>query len=439
MISRRIIVNVLTFIVLGSVLTYWVIDTYLGVGFGAEPFETVLAEFEESPGLRPDYQVSYLGHDVGLIGPVTLEGDRVVVELRLNVGEELPQAVTAAVRRRSAVGEPYVNLEPKPGTDPGQGPRLGDGDRIPIEDTSVPLSYEEVFAAVDNLLSAVNPEHAGTLVRELAAGLEGTSETFRSFLVDVEDITSSFAENRDELQALTDELTALTRTFASQAGPIGSSIDSLDDVTETLASSRELLVKLTEETPALTTRLADLFSDSRDELSCVIDVLADVGLELGDDESAEQLEDVFNDTQLLLDILADVESIQPDGSWLRVKFFFNDSSGNPTNVHSPSKPFPEPPAPQQCDVDISEVPGLHAAAASAGDAEVSAPAGERSDSPVAPDERSPDEEVEELASSESPFAPSVINPLLALPLLALIVLVAFWRPWRLLGIGRTDG
>lgn len=438
MISRRVIINVLTFVVLGGILTYWVIATYLGVGFGEEPFETVHAEFEESPGLRPDFQVSYLGHDVGLIGPVTLDGQQVIVELRINVGEELPEAVTAAVRRRSAVGEPYVNLEPKAGTDPTQGPRLSEGDRIPIADTSVPLSYEEVFAAVDNLLSAVNPDDAGTLVRELAAGLEGTAGTFRQLLIDVEDITSSFAENRDELQDLTNQLTQLTRTFASQSGAIGTAIDSVDVVAETLVNSRDNLIRLTDETPALAHRIADLFAESRGDLGCVIQVLSAVGLELGDDESAAHLDDVFNDTALLLDILADVESIQPDGSWLRVNFFFNDGSGPESVVFAEPRPYPVTPGPQQCEHTPSATTGLYGANTGAGQPGALARLGDREDQPIAPDQRNPRPEDVIEASSQTPFAPTVINPLLALPLLAVIVLLAAWRPWKRLGLGGTD-
>jgi len=435
MISRRVIINVITFVLLGGILTYWVIGTYLGVGFGAREVEIVYAEFEESPGLRPDFQVSYLGHDVGLIGPVALEAGKVIVELHLNVGEELPEAVTAAVRRRSAVGEPYVNLEPKDGTDPKQGPRLSAGDRIAIDDTSIPLSYEQVFAAVDNLLSAVNPQDAAILVRELAAGLEGTSDTFRRFLVDVEDITSSFAQNRDELEALTNELTALTRTFASQSGAIGTSIDSVDQLADTLLNSRDDLVELTDKTPDLAQKIANLFSETRADLGCVIRVLADVGVELGDEESAGQLDDVFNDTARLLDILADVDSTQPDGTWLRVKFFFNDGSGNAAEQYSQPMPYPDLPGPQQCEYTPSAVAGPYASELGGRDAGQLGPLEERSEQLVPPDARTPRKEGPLPVSSETPFAPSVINPLLALPLLALIVLVAAWRPWRLIGIG----
>lgn len=436
MISRRIIVNVVVFVVLGAILTFWVISTYIEVGFASRDVEVVYAEFEESPGLRADYQVSYLGHDVGLIGPITLETGKVTVEMHLNVGEDLPQAVTAAVRRRSAVGEPYINLEPKEGTDPHGGPRLSAGDVIPVEDTSVPLSYEEVFSAVDNLLSAVDPEATGTLVRELAAGVEGTSQTFRKLLIDVEDITSSFSEERDTLEGLTDELTALTSTIAGRAGAIGTSIDSVDLLAATLLDSRDELLRLTQETPPLVNSIADLFAESRSDLTCAIQVLATVGLELGDEESAALLDDVFQDTTRIIEILDDVESHQPDGTWLRVKFHFNDPSGTPSVQYQEPIPFPVIPGPQVCDFPISQTAGPYDIEGAPGTGLGELVPGVAPDGPVRPDERDPSEAPDELASSETPFAPSVINPLLALPVLALVVLLAVWRPWRLLGAGR---
>lgn len=440
MISRRVVVNVIVFVILGAILTFWVVATYIEVGFASRDVEVVYAEFEESPGLREDFQVSYLGHDVGLIGPVTLETGKVIVELHLNVGEELPQAVTAAVRRRSAVGEPYVNLEPKEGTDPDSGPRLSAGDVIEMEDTSVPLSYEEVFAAVDNLLSAVDPDDAGTVVRELAAGVEGTAPVFRQLLIDIEDITSTFSEERDTLEGLTDELTELTSTIASRSGQIGTSIDSVDLLTETLLNSRDDLVRLTDETPDLVTSLADLFADTRSDLTCAIQVLANVGVELGDEESAALLDDVFQDTTKIIEILDQVESHQPDGTWLRVKFEFADGSGNPATQYEEPLPFPAVPGPQICDFPISATRGPYELVADSGVPGALDPLVEPSDDPVRPDERDPKPEDPTLASTENPFEPSVINPLLALPILALVVLLAVWRPWRLIGAGEeSDG
>jgi hypothetical protein len=252
-------------------------------------------------------------------------------------------------------------------------------------------------------------------------------------LIDVEDITSSFAEERDTLEELTNELTALTSTFASRSGAIGTSIDSVDLLSATLLDSRDELLRLTDKTPALVNSIADLFAGSRSDLTCAIQVLATVGLELGDEESAALLDDVFQDTTRILEILDDVESHQPDGSWLRVKFHFNDGSETPSVQYSEPLPYPNVPGPQVCEFPVSRTAGLYDPEVAPGTAVGGSLPPEPSDQPVPPNERDPRPEPGQVASSENPFSPSVINPLLALPILGLIVLLAVWRPWRLIG------
>jgi phospholipid/cholesterol/gamma-HCH transport system substrate-binding protein len=109
--NRRIAVNLAAFGLLFAVLAVWAVRNVLHLQLIDKPY-TVVAEFERSPGLRRDVEVAYLGTRIGTIGSVSLQPGHVEVTLRIDRGVELPADVTAAVRRKSAVGEPYVDLAP---------------------------------------------------------------------------------------------------------------------------------------------------------------------------------------------------------------------------------------------------------------------------------------------------------------------------------------
>ena len=71
---------------------------------------TVTADFATSPGLHGDLEVTHLGVRVGEVGSVRLRGDHVAVSLKLDRDARVPADVGARVLRKSAIGEPYIDL-----------------------------------------------------------------------------------------------------------------------------------------------------------------------------------------------------------------------------------------------------------------------------------------------------------------------------------------
>ena len=103
--NRRIVVNLSVFGLLFLVLMYWAFTNVIQLNAVERPY-AVTAEFTTSPGLHPGYAVTYLGVQVGRIGSVSLSQSHVDAVLEIDRGTSLPADLTAAVRRKSAVGEP---------------------------------------------------------------------------------------------------------------------------------------------------------------------------------------------------------------------------------------------------------------------------------------------------------------------------------------------
>src|SRR5581483_6190557 len=104
MLPRRIYLNLAAFALLFVVLAAWAAINVIRPDILRDTYR-VQARFAEATGLRPGVEVTFRGVRVGDVAGVDLEIDS---------RHQLPLDATAAVRRRSAVGEPYVAIDPPP-------------------------------------------------------------------------------------------------------------------------------------------------------------------------------------------------------------------------------------------------------------------------------------------------------------------------------------
>ena len=74
---------------------------------------TVSASFAESGGIFTGAEVTYRGQPVGRVGKLTLLNDGVNVDLDIDKKTKIPSDLLAVVANRSAIGEQYVDLQPR--------------------------------------------------------------------------------------------------------------------------------------------------------------------------------------------------------------------------------------------------------------------------------------------------------------------------------------
>jgi phospholipid/cholesterol/gamma-HCH transport system substrate-binding protein len=80
--------------------------------------------------------------------------------------------VSAAVHSRSAVGEQFLELTPKPDT-PANASMLRDGDVIPIGNTQIPADIGHLLDATNRALKAIPPDNLRTVVDEADKAVGG--------------------------------------------------------------------------------------------------------------------------------------------------------------------------------------------------------------------------------------------------------------------------
>lgn len=270
--TRRIRVNLAVFALLGLILTVWAVRNVLGFDPFSRPYR-LSAQFSDSRGLQPGFDVTYLGVAIGKIHSVRLDGGKVVVRLAIDKGERVPQGVTATAALKSAIGEPYVDLEPAAGR--AGAPPMRPGDVIPLSRTSVSESYGDLFASVTKAVNGLHPDNLRIVTRELAQGLDGRGDTLRLTVDGASQLARTFAGNTATLDSLITDLGSLTGVLAGKRADLAAGISATADLTSSLADVEDSLVQIRETAPDLLTRTAKVLRESRPAAQCMLGALND--------------------------------------------------------------------------------------------------------------------------------------------------------------------
>lgn len=192
MITRRTKVQLLVFAVI----------TLLGVSYvGARYAQldrllldrtyTVVAHYDESGGIFAGAEVTYRGVGVGAVERMVLTEDGVDVHLRIEEEHDrIPNDTVALVGNRSAVGEQYVELQPR--TD--EGPFLADGSEIEEDDTQIPISTTTLLTNLSNTVTSIDRQALRTTIFELGTAFEGTGQSLQRII----DTGNSFIETAND-------------------------------------------------------------------------------------------------------------------------------------------------------------------------------------------------------------------------------------------------
>lgn len=354
MLGGRIYLNIAAFFVLFAVLSVWAVQNVLRPAWLADTYE-VEANFTDATGLRTGVEVTYRGMRVGSVGKVSLASESATVRLDIDADRELPLESTATIRRRSAVGEPYVAIdppaEPTGSTIPTDGTHVLD-----VESTTTALAYGELFDAADELLASVDPDALDTVVGELANALRGRGDELHDVLGRTAEVTSTLAAGGDELDRLAVELTALTGVLADKATTIADSTDDLGLLVDSLAASADDVNTLLDSTPRLAGRVDDLLETSYSDIGCGLAATGRISEVAGDDRTIAQIVRLLRASQTAAVVIPKAVLDGPDGRYLSGTFGF--APGEPVE-YSEFQTFEEPRDVAGCDpAPVPEVGGL---------------------------------------------------------------------------------
>ena len=253
---------------------------YLGVGGSLlDRTYTAYVELPDSGGAFTNSEVTYRGVTVGRVGPIRLVQNGVRIEMELDKGAKIPRDTLAVVANRSAVGEQYIDLQPRS----DQGPFLDEGTphTIPAGNTRIPVKTSDLLLNVDKTVASVDPENLRTIVDELDEAFNGTGPALQTIIDEggklIQDMDENFETTADlldnskivlntqrdkgtSIKTFARELAALTDTIRENDGNIRETIDAagpaaaeVDDLIDNVSDDLPvLLANLTSTTQMLT-------------------------------------------------------------------------------------------------------------------------------------------------------------------------------------------
>ena len=427
--NRRVAVNLTVFALLGAVLAYWAVGNVLQIDLVDRPY-TITADFESSPGLQPGFDVGYLGTPIGRVRAVTLDDGGVSVTLAIDKGRHVPEGSSLAVRRKSAIGEPYVDVVP-PDDASTDGPFLEAGAHIPRERTSTPLAYAELFDALDDLVSAVPRQDLDTLLHELAVGLDGRSEDLRRLITGSSDALATFADHSELIEEFTANMADLVGTLSDHREALGRGLDNAAEVTGGLAEANADLERVLVEGDSLANRTADLLAASKPAVSCVLGDLGELAVRLGRPDLLGAIQELLATGPAAAQVFTDsgqggVVANEDDGPYIRAIPPLNVGGDDPVPVYDEVQQLPEVPAVAACpDLDPVPAPAPEGSPTEA----ATGVGGVTGDSPAV-DPGAPEAAAREPASSQQADDRSRFNPFVLVLALLTMALLAAVRPWR---------
>ncbi|MCW2813234.1 MAG: mlaD 1 [Nocardioides sp.] len=275
MITRRTKVQLLIFVII----------TLLGVSYVGARYARldekvrdtsyeVTAHFSESGGIFAGAEVTYRGVGIGTVERMELTRDGVDVVLKIDdKWDDIPADTVAAVGNRSAVGEQFVDLQPKV----DDGPQLEDGSEIALVDTRTPIATETLLSDLATTVSSVDQDALRTTVSELGTAFDGTGDDLQTII----DTGNSFIETADANFDITTKLiedgnTVLNTQIDSQSD-LRTFADQLAKFSGTLADSDQDLRDVIDNGSFAANQLQSFLEQNRIELGSLLNNLRTTG------------------------------------------------------------------------------------------------------------------------------------------------------------------
>jgi phospholipid/cholesterol/gamma-HCH transport system substrate-binding protein len=234
----------------------------------------VHAQFAQSGGIFTGAEVTYRGVRVGQVSDMKLTRDGVDVVLSIDKGEKtIPVDTLALVGNKSAVGEQYVDLEPR--TD--KGPYLKDGSEITTANTEVPKSTTQVLTSVDEFVNSVPNDKLRTVVSELGAGFKDSGDDLARIIDTSDTFIEAANQNFDVTTALIRDSNTVLRTQSDKGSAIRSFAQNLALFSGVVADNDKSLRALIDNGSATANELRTFLEQNQVDLGGLINNLVTTG------------------------------------------------------------------------------------------------------------------------------------------------------------------
>jgi len=234
----------------------------------------VVAHFQESGGIFKGAEVDWRGISIGRVTDMSVTNEGVDVQLSIQKKyDRIPADTIAVVANRSAVGEQYVDLQPKV----DNGPYLDGNSEIAPDDTRVPIATSKLLTDISDTVTSVDQDSLRSVVHEFGTAFDGTGPELARII----DTSNSFIEtanaNFDITTALIKDSNTVLQTQVDSESAIRSFSRNLSLFTGTVAGSDKDLRLLIDSGSATANQLRSFLEDNKIDLAELINELVTTG------------------------------------------------------------------------------------------------------------------------------------------------------------------
>ena len=233
----------------------------------------VSADLADSGGIFQGSEATYRGVTVGKVETLQLKKGGVLVLVRLNRGTQIPRDTLAVVENRSAVGEQYIDFQPRT----ANGPMLAAGSVVPRTDTRSPVRIDNLLLHLDRTVQSVDRRQLGTVVDELGTAFADGGTDLQRLLDSGDALTAAATEALPQTIRLIDDGRTVLDTQRATSGNIRDLSRNFADLAETLKGSDSDLRLVLDRGAVDSTELDALIKDNQGPLATLLTNFITIG------------------------------------------------------------------------------------------------------------------------------------------------------------------
>lgn len=264
-------------------LIAFVVVSVLGVGYASTQYleiprllglgsYTVTLDLPATGGLYENALVTYRGVRVGKVNSLEVSRDDVRAVLGIDNGVSIPSDSTVSLRSTSAIGENYVDFEPRAHSAP-----MHAGQVIPGDKVIMPTPVGDFLESWNRFAATLPLDKLNSTVVEAHKALDGTGPYLANFLSSARQLQDLADANLDPTVRLVRDLVPVLATQQRIGPDVRSFTGDLAGVTDTLRTSDANIRGVIDKVPPFANQVDSLFNQLSPTLPQLLTDLTSTG------------------------------------------------------------------------------------------------------------------------------------------------------------------
>lgn len=234
-----------------------------GPGSGPHNY-TVYVQMPDTLALTVNSKVMVADVVVGQVRAITLRDWVATLTVDLQDGVTLPSNATAKIGQTSLLGSQHLELAP-----PQENPlrqRLGNGDTIPLKNSSAYPTTEQTLASIATLINGGGVGNLEVISNEVYNIVNGRADKIRALLTNLDTFTAKLDEQIGDITHAIDSADRLLAIAADHTATLDGALTALPPLVQYLSDSRGRVIDAVEALGRFSAATLQTVGQSRDNL-----------------------------------------------------------------------------------------------------------------------------------------------------------------------------